>query len=143
MTTMKKRNKKRSLSHILRIPNTNLSSFGWLDEAVVSEIKETCSAYPYIEIVWEHYSDKEKPQEVNWIDVEGMGYGFHWIGVEPRDWHDMMVNLVRVELERLMEAGDQIPFVSYQRKGIQTYHFVLNKTYRKDVIIHFSNQSLY
>ena len=117
---------------------------GKLNENILLELKMTTSLYDYIRVVTNHYSDEERPDFINWTDVEGMGYGWRWLRYEEKEerWHEMMAKMVREEAEYLSKNRKEQYFVVYDEEDTKTYHFITNEYTRTDILISFSNKEL-
>lgn len=130
------------LEHILQ-PDDKIIKYGQLNEKLILELRMTTSLYDYIEIVTKYYDDEERPYYNNWIDVEGMGYGWTWMKYEEKEWHKMMQKLVFNKADSLLLNLDKTIYFVYENERVKTYHFVTMDEYREDTIIGFSNEEIF
>ena len=130
----------------------NVTKHGQLTEKVLMELKMMTSLYGYIEVVTNYYSEEGRPDFNNWVDVEGMGYGWAWMKYEEYEeneekWHEMMYEMmckmVANESEWLLQDMDDTYYLVYENEGEKKYHFINFNGYRSDIIITLSNEELF
>lgn len=122
----------------------SIINHGQLNEKILLALKMTTSLYEYIEVITEFYDDNERPDFNNWVDVEGMGYGWAWMNYENEEhrWHEMMSKMVSHESEGLLSTLDDTYFIIYENERGKVFHFITLLDSRFDTIITFSHSEL-
>lgn len=117
---------------------------GILTDKILNSLRMETSLYDYIELLWYQI----KSNEVVWVDIEGMGYGWRWMSWEnkvDKSEHDMMCSFIKEECEKLEKSIFKVSCVVYETETTKVYHFVdSNKNkFRRDRVVVLSNQELY
>lgn len=58
-----------------KLEEYNIRKIGKLPNKILSKIFKE---YKYIDVIELWYDDEDNPDRNNWIDIEGMGYGWLW-----------------------------------------------------------------
>lgn len=122
--------------------NSALLHQGKLHEQVLLGLKMTTSLYQYIRVVVNFYEDKNNPRRITWSDVEGMGYGWRWVHYPEEKWHNMMSKIVQEESNKLEKESFEVHYLIYQNGDEKVFHFISERSDRKEIIITFSNEEL-
>lgn len=130
------------IEHLLK-PGDQLIKYGQLTPNVLLEAQMTTSLYDYMEVIWNYYTDEKNPYRINWIDVEGMGYGWAWSVHEEKDWHRMMARMIARETKCLERFMEDTLYVVYESERGKTFHFVTLTEEREDILFNFLNKEKY
>ncbi|MFK3936497.1 hypothetical protein ACI2JA_03140 [Alkalihalobacillus sp. NPDC078783] len=103
----------------------------------------TTSIYDHIQMIINYYDDEDDPSRINWIDIEGMGYGWAWSNYEEKDWHKAMCKVVAYESEYILKDNLNTYYFVYDNSGVKNYHFVNLNQWRQDTIFSFSDNEMF
>lgn len=92
-------------------------------DADIPEIRK----YKYIDVCEYWYDDEERLDVNNWIDVEGMGYGWIWCGNWLRSHSKMLQRLaIRKYAQRFMELmHDETLVLTYKFDKAECFGFMI------------------
>lgn len=92
-------------------------------DADIPKIRE----YKYIDVCEYWYDDEERPDVNNWIDVEGMGYGWIWCGNWLRSRSKVLQRwAIRRHAKRFMELlRDDSLVLTYRFDGAECFGFMI------------------
>lgn len=122
--------------------NSKILQHGKLNEQVLLGLKMTTSLYQYIQVVINFYEDKNNPRRITWSDVEGMGYGWRWADYPEEKWHNMMSKIVSEESNKINKELSEINYLIYQNGEEKVFHFISERSDKKETIVTFSNKEL-
>lgn len=89
--------------------------------------------YKHIDVKEYWFDDPYDPNEWTWLDVEGIGYGWLWIGYKSKK--EMRKAVIKYALESIYKEE----IWTFERDGIKNYIFSLG---RKVVRVRLSNHEL-
>lgn len=138
---MKFNNKRAYLSMLNEVENK--LSHGVLTEKVLLELQMNTSLYDYIEVKDEIIDFEDGIETVVWYDIEGMGYGWRWMRYDENDWHKMMGEFVKMEVESLKPATGEAYFIKYKEDS-QTlvYRFIHRESVKRDIVVTLSSKEI-
>lgn len=118
-----------------------------LDLALLEEMKKASKNRRYIEERIEFYDDEDDTSEINWIDIEGEGYGWVWLNHPPRKWHSemrkKMLRFVRHLKDTLTSTTEKRYVVVVKYIDYTIYHFIDREESECDTIYTFSDSLVY
>lgn len=129
------------LNHVLS-PGDQIIKYGQLTPDILLEMKLTTSLYEYMEVVWLYFSDGENPYRLNWMDIEGMGYGWAWSAHEENQWHQMMAQMIGREANNMEKNMDDYLYFVYESEKGKTFRFISLEPYREDTLVVFLNDEV-
>lgn len=92
----------------------------------------------------EYYYDGDDPNFCNWIEIEGMGYGWLWCRKPAHKWRITIIKSVLIILNYMINQNNEHhQYYVYYEDGAKCYHFVDERGYRQDFVIRLSNKELY
>ena len=118
-----------------------------LDDKLMAEMLEAADTYKYMEEIVNIYADEE-PEKIEWIDVEGEGYGWLWLDKPKDTWHGLIKQHMVDYLEyvKVRENQDLLTVlkITYEIEdsaglGVR-YHIIDREVSKEDILYSFQNE---
>lgn len=111
----------------------NANKLGYVPNKTLSKVLKR---YKHIDVHWYWYDSENRPDFNNWIDVEGLGYGWAWLGyIKERSDKKLRKRLV----DYALNEHNKQDIWTYIDNGIKGYLFSLGYVV---IIIRLSNSEL-
>lgn len=115
-----------------------------VDLDVLKQMKKSLENMRYIEERLEFYdNESDNFENINWIDIEGEGYGWVWLNHPPRKWHSLMrkkaLRFIRNMKETLNKDAVKRYVIVIKEEDSVIYHFIEREENECDTIYTFSN----
>lgn len=114
-------------------------------ESTIKNLVGTCNARTHIEERFEWYDDERDTTQVNWVDVEGEGYGWLWVDKTEELCRALLKErLLKYAKAKQAKISDSESYVLIiNRENTTIYHFVEREERQLDVIYTLSDDEIF